>query len=133
MEKEFIKQIGEQSKFKGDLFEIVERKMSYRKAGKTGSFEFEVVRRPPGVRCLVIRDNKILLTKEYRAELAGFDYRVPGGKVFDTLNEFLSCVDNDNEMQVNIEKAVIREAHEEIGIVIKEMKLFAHAKLIINS
>jgi len=31
---------------------------------------------------------KILLSREYRSELDRYDYRLPGGKVFDTLAEY---------------------------------------------
>lgn len=48
---------------------------------------FEYARRPPGVRLLFERDGKILLTKEYRDEHANFDYRLPGGKVFDRITD----------------------------------------------
>ena len=45
----------------------------------------EFARRSPGVRLLIIKGNQTLLTKEYREEIKSFDYRLPGGKVFDTL------------------------------------------------
>ena len=49
---------------------------------------FEKARRAPGVRLLIIKKNKILITKEYRDEIGEFDYRLPGGKVFDKLEEY---------------------------------------------
>ena len=51
---------------------------------------FELARRAPGVRLIICdRQNKtILLTKEFRQELDGWDYRLPGGKVFDSLDEY---------------------------------------------
>jgi hypothetical protein len=68
---------------KGKIFELVQLEQP---DGRI----FEVARRTPGVR-LIIPDyatEKILLTKEFRRELNDFDYRLPGGKVFDTLDEF---------------------------------------------
>lgn len=50
---------------------------------------FEFARRSPGTRLIILNDkHEILITKEYRSELEKFDYRLPGGKVFDTLVEY---------------------------------------------
>ena len=49
---------------------------------------FEVAKRAPWVRLIIInKDNKILLSKEYRTELEEFDYRLPWWKVFDSKEE----------------------------------------------
>jgi len=47
---------------------------------------------------------------------------LPGGKVFDTLVEFHEYMDNSFLMKSAIEKAVTREAKEEIGITVQDMK-----------
>jgi hypothetical protein len=39
-------------------------------------------------------EKKILLTKEFRYELDAYDWRLPGGKVVDTLDEYLSILDS---------------------------------------
>lgn len=49
---------------------------------------FERARRPPGVRVIVAREVHILLSREYRREQGKYDYRLPGGKVMDTISEF---------------------------------------------
>src|SRR5882724_7934025 len=51
---------------------------------------FEIARRAPGVRLIIIdkQQRKVLMTKEFRQELKDDDYRLPGGKVFDTLGEY---------------------------------------------
>jgi 8-oxo-dGTP pyrophosphatase MutT (NUDIX family) len=49
---------------------------------------FEKFCRPPGTRLIAVRDNKILLNKEHRLETNGFDWRLPGGKVFDSFEEY---------------------------------------------
>ncbi len=49
---------------------------------------FEKFSRPPGTRLIAVRDNKILLNKEHRLETDGFDWRLPGGKVFDSFEEY---------------------------------------------
>lgn len=70
---------------------------------------------------IVCDKNKILLTKEYRKELKGVDYRLPGGKVFDTLAEY-------NKNKKNIKKyaliAAKRECEEEVGLVPQDPKLY---------
>jgi len=62
------------------------------------------------VRLIICDGDKILLTKEYRSEVDTVDYRLPGGKVFDTLIEY-------NKHKSDIENhaliAVQRECEEE--------------------
>lgn len=82
---------------------------------------FEVAKRSPGVRLIICDKNKILLTKEYRKELKGLDYRLPGGKVFDTLIEY-------NKNKKNIKKyaliAAKRECEEEVWLIPQNPKLY---------
>ncbi len=90
-------------------------------AGTTKTFEF--ARRAPGVRIIISAQDgsdKILLSREWRSELNRYDYRLPGGKVFDSLTEFHQHRDVINEYAKN---AVIREAKEEVGITVKDMEL----------
>lgn len=73
---------------------------------------------PPGVRAIIInKNNQILLSKEYRYELESFDYRLPGGKVFDDLDEYKKSIEEDTLLD-NAYKAVEKEAKEEIGFTI---------------
>ncbi|MEI8091899.1 MAG: hypothetical protein WCG98_06930 [bacterium] len=51
-----------------------------------------------------------MLTKEFRKELDDFDYRLPGGKVFDTLNEYNEHRDDIANYALT---AVKRECEEE--------------------
>lgn len=67
-------------KYRGRIIEVVEEKY--------GTRTFEIARRSPGVRALIVRDGKILLSREYRTEVDEYDFRLPGGKVFDTLSEY---------------------------------------------
>ena len=70
---------------RGRMIEIVTQQM------RVGSEEivFEKARRSPGTRLLITSpDHNILLTREYRGEIGGWDYRLPGGKVFDSLEEY---------------------------------------------
>lgn len=108
--------------YKGKIFEVVRQPMI---AGGKRVF-FEIARRSPGTRLLIVDDNKLLITKEFRAELNGYDYRLPGGKVFDTLDEYNQHV-SDDMLPFAIEAAK-RECREETGLLAKHVKHFATAK-----
>lgn len=104
---------------KGKLFELVHFKQD---DGRV----FEVARRAPGVR-LIIHDQpagKILLTKEFRQELGEWDYRLPGGKVFDSLDEFEAFRDSRNDIIDAAKAQAINEAQQEAGIEISELSLY---------
>lgn len=87
---------------------------------------FEVARRAPGVR-LIIADlpaKKVLLTKEFRRELNAHDYRLPGGKVFDTLAEFEKFRQNGKDILEPAAAKAKAEAAEEAGMAVQGVKLF---------
>jgi 8-oxo-dGTP pyrophosphatase MutT (NUDIX family) len=109
---------------RGQIFELVH-------LPQTDGRVFEVARRAPGVR-VIIADRKrgeVLLTKEHRWELGGLDYRLPGGKVFDTLEAF----DKHRKAKADILQAATakakEEAAEEAGIQIDELKLVNKSSL----
>ncbi len=105
--------------FSGKIFQIIEQ--------KKGTTVFEFARRSPGVRLLITNGKKILLTKEFRTEVNGYDYRLPGGKIFDTMKEYE--VTSDHEIKECALKAAMKECLEETGIVPTKIKLMeiAHA------
>jgi len=75
---------------------------------------WEIAKRSPGVRMIICDWDKILLTKEFRKELNAFDYRLPWGKVCDTLFEY-----NKHKKHI-IEQALIavnRECKEETWLI----------------
>jgi hypothetical protein len=61
-------------------------------------------------------DGNILITREHRSEQGGFDYRLPGGKVFDTLAEYLVVRNRSQALETAVFKAALVEAKEEAGI-----------------
>lgn len=81
---------------------------------------FERARRPPGVRVLITKDEKILLSREYRREQGKYDYRLPGGKVIDTIAEMRAF---DGDIITEATDAAMREAREEAGVVIRHHEL----------
>jgi ADP-ribose pyrophosphatase len=84
---------------------------------------FERARRSPWVRAMIYdeKNKKMLLSREYRLEQKKYDYRLPWGKVFDTLEEFKNF---QGDMTEEVRKAVIKEAREETGIVIHDPEIF---------
>lgn len=109
---------------KGKLFELVHLKQD---DGRM----FEVARRAPGVR-LIIHDEaagKILLTKEYRKELGEWDYRLPGGKVFDSLDEFEAFRTSGEDIVKAAKAKAIEEAQQEAGVEIANLELYKKSVL----
>jgi ADP-ribose pyrophosphatase len=114
-----VKIMNEEIFAKGKIFELVHLKQD---DGRV----FEVARRAPGVR-LIIHDEaagKILLTKEYRRELAEWDYRLPGGKVFDSLDEYETHRVSGDDIEAAAKVKAIEEAKQEAGVEIAELELY---------
>lgn len=113
--------------FQGKIVEVVHQPMKIGDAKKT----FEFARRSPGTRLIIVDKDakKIIVTREHRTEVDGYDYRLPGGKVFDTLaayNEFL--LSGRDILEVAAEQAKI-EAREETGIKAESVE---HAHTSVN-
>ena len=106
--------------FQGKIVEVVRQPM---KIGQK-SLDFEVARRSPGTRLIIVdvEAKKIILTKEYRTELKSYDYRLPGGKVFDALSEYNEYLETEKDiLESAIERAKI-EAREETGIIAEDIE-----------
>ena len=109
---------------KGKLFELVHQTQD-------DSRVFEVARRAPGVR-LILHDEaagKVLLTKEFRHELGEWDYRLPGGKVFDSLEQFEAFRTSGEDIIEAAKMQAIREAQEEAGVAIASLGLYKKSVL----
>lgn len=109
---------------KGRLFELVHETQP---DGRV----FEKARRAPGVRLIVAdSSNKtILLTKEYRKELNNWDFRLPGGKVFDSLDEYDAHRSSGDDILAAAAKKAREEAVEEAGIEVGALDLFRRSTL----
>ncbi len=72
------------------------------------------------MRVIAREGRKILLTHEYRAEHGDWDWRLPGGKVFDSLGEFAES--NPAGISKNAKAAAKKELLEETGMNAKKLK-----------
>lgn len=110
--------------FRGKLFEV---EQTTQPDGRV----FEVARRAPGVR-VIIADHgakKVLLTREFRNELNNWDYRLPGGKVFDSLADYDAFRESGANILEPAAKKSNNEAAEEAGVDIKEVKFLSKSTL----
>lgn len=104
----------------GRLIEIVERDVVDN--GKERTFEY--ARRSPGVRVIIPSGDKLLLTREFRHNLGTYDYRLPGGKVYDSLSEYNDAIAAGADIGEAARLAAIKEAAEEVGIDVSVMTPF---------
>ncbi len=99
--------------YQGKMFEVVKWE------GKPG-VTFEAAVRSPGVRLMIesLKDGKkaLLMSKELRREAGGYDYRLPGGKVIDTLDELNRVRAEGIDIDQKAMEAAVREGREEAGV-----------------
>lgn len=109
--------------FNNGFFEFLETEEDFKIDNQVKHMKRNIVRRPPGIRALIVNEhNQILLSKEFRYELNDWDYRLPGGKVFDSLEDYKLALSNDTVME-NVLKTVLKEVLEEVGLVVSNPKL----------
>jgi ADP-ribose pyrophosphatase len=107
--------------FRGKVGEVVQE---HQPSGRI----FERYRRPPGTRLIIISsDHKILITKEHRAEAAGLDLRLPGGKVRDNVEDYHELLASGQDMVEAAAEAAKKEAAEETGLVVKDLRFLTKA------
>lgn len=109
---------------RGKMFELVHE------AQPDGRI-FEIARRAPGVRLIIAdkENEQILLTKEFRRELGAHDFRLPGGKVFNTLEEYEAHRNGEGNILAAAESQAKVEAAEEAGIDISTLELVRKSAL----
>ena len=105
---------------KGKMIEVVQRAVE--QGGATKTFEF--ARRSPGTRLIIPQEATILLTREFRHEVGGYDYRLPGGKVYDSLDEYNEALAAGVDINESAKKAAVKEAREEVGVAVKDISFF---------
>ncbi len=108
----------------GKLFELIQMPQQ---DGRV----FEKARRAPGVRLIIADYDKktVLLTREFRQELGDWDYRLPGGKVFDSLEDFARHRANSDDLVEAAKRQAIAEAQQEAGVDVEELELFRKSTL----
>lgn len=106
--------------YRGKMFEIIHFE------GKS-KIKFEVAVRAPGTRLIIEtkKDDEIalLMTKEIRRETNGYDYRLPGGKVFDSLEEYDLSKKQKDDFYLMVENGAKKEGREEAGILSGQYEL----------
>ncbi len=99
--------------YRGKMFEVVTWE------GKPGVI-FETAVRAPGVRLLIETEKDgmkaLLMTRELRREAGGYDFRVPGGKVFDSVDELDAHRNSGDDISPIAENAARKEGKEEAGV-----------------
>jgi len=111
--------------FSGKIIEVLQKDVDIN--GK--KVVFEKARRSPGTRLIIpVDDDRILITREFRHEHNNYDYRLPGGKVLNSLEEYRVVIDNGGEISELAKIAAIKEAKEETGIIVKDIELFYISK-----
>ncbi len=106
--------------YQGKLIEVAEKTVLINDKEKI----FEFARRSPGVRLIIPSGESLLISKEFRHELGGYDYRLPGGKVFDSLEEYNSFLAGGEDIIKAAKRAAIKEAKEELGIETNDITFF---------
>ncbi len=122
-----IRQIGQnESKYQGNNFQIVHKRMLVDGKEKV----FEEAHRAPGTRSIILSEDrkKILLTKEHRHQLGKVDIRLPGGKVFDSLAQYLEFMSTGVDIIPIAEMGARNEVLEETGYVVDEIKFLERTK-----
>ncbi len=118
-----MKVLSEEIVYRWKLFSLVHQKVDL---GNDIIKTFELARRAPGTRLITVNEQwHILLSKEYRKELLKYDIRLPGGKVFDTLDEYESFLSSGKDIQQAAIQWAIKEAKEEVWIMTDDIELFA--------
>ena len=98
--------------YEGKIFAIV-------KLEQPNGEVWEIARRTPGVRIIVKNsDGTYRLSNEFRHEHDSHVYRLPGGKMFDKLDEFLKFSEtaSEDDLLKRAQSDALREAKEELGV-----------------
>ena len=119
-----MNKLKEKIVYEGKTFQIIKKPIKSKKR----IFELEIARRSPGVRLIIVKKNKILLTREFRPGLNKYDYRLPGGKVFDTLKEYKQSISKKQNLLGAAKRAAEKECAEETGLIPKNVNLFQISK-----
>jgi ADP-ribose diphosphatase len=118
----------EQILFEGRTFEIVNQFWKYYTNNGIKISKREIARRTPGVRVILNDGDKILVIKEYRTEYDDWDYRLPGGKIFDTLDEYKEKLNVGADFMPFALSVAKKELLEETGLIADDIKFLYKSK-----
>jgi ADP-ribose pyrophosphatase YjhB (NUDIX family) len=110
----------ENIRYQGRIIEVIDKEVDLGTTKKV----FELARRSPGARLIIPKGDAILITKEFRHETEGYDYRLPGGKVYDSLAEYNAALASGTDIAEAAQHAAVKEAHEEVGMEVKNLSFF---------
>lgn len=118
---------AEEITFQGRIVEVVNQKM----VDGEKEIVFEWARRSPGTRVLLVdpENRTIRLTKEHRYELGADDFRLPGGKVFDSLEEYNAFLGTGQDIIEPARQKATSEAGEEAGVRVHSLE---HLETAVN-
>src|SRR5688500_13074960 len=105
-------------KYSGNTFECFDQEM-YRDGGS--KITAAVVRRPPEPGEIILQDDRLQLTKEYRYEIGEHDFRLTGGKVYDSREEYRTALKAGVDIMEAAKAGAIKEAVEEAGVKVKDI------------
>ena len=118
----------ESSLFDNGFFEFLEIENDFRIENRVKHIKRNMVRRPLGIRALIVnKKNQILLSKEFRYELNDWDFRLPGGKVFELLEDYKVALEHDTVME-SVLQTVPKEVLEEVGLIVDNPRLLKDSK-----
>lgn len=123
MEYHKPKPVGEERvSYNGKILQVLEQDMQIGEK----HVKFERARRAPGIRLIILSKDKdkILIPREYRTEQGGYDFRLPGGKVFDSLTGYIDFLGTDEDILIPAAQKAKEEALEEVGIVVEDLRHF---------
>ena len=99
--------------YRGKMIEIIQWE------GQPGDI-FEAAVRAPGVRVLIETEKDgmkaLVMSKEPRREAVGVDFRLPGGKVFNSLSEFVTHRETGQDIAPILIEAAQKEGKQEAGV-----------------
>lgn len=114
-----LKPVSTTTAYQGQIIRVIETAMS---DGRV----FEKAVRSPGTRNIIhdIPQERILLMKEFRAEINGYDFRLPGGKVRDKIEEW-DAIKDSGQVDQMVVTAACKEMKEEVAIDATNTRLFS--------
>jgi len=109
--------------YAGKIGALVDYPMRITHDGTTRDVTFQKFVRPPGTRIIAINEKSLIyLQQEARAETDNPDWRLPGGKVLDTFEEYIPYLEEEIPTELILDAAQ-RELQEEAQITSNDLQI----------